>query len=155
MKTPEEANNQSVVKFVQELLLREPDRSLITPGLIAQKIDTILSAFPFWGEPLNREAVTDELIRRFSLLIGQDATLKNDAGHLPWLHASRKRDWRYWQRYRDWLERKLSYMVVDGLESTTDTILGQLEDPTRPGAWDRRGLVVGHVQSGKTATIRA
>lgn len=26
----------------------------------------------------------------------------------------------------------------------------QLEDPTREGAWDRRGLVVGHVQSGKT-----
>ena len=25
-----------------------------------------------------------------------------------------------------------------------------LEDPTRDGPWDRRGLVVGHVQSGKT-----
>ena len=27
----------------------------------------------------------------------------------------------------------------------------QLEDPARDGPWDRRGLVVGHVQSGKTA----
>ena len=31
-----------------------------------------------------------------------------------------------------------------------DTVLGLLEDPVRDGPWDRRGLVVGHVQSGKT-----
>ena len=27
----------------------------------------------------------------------------------------------------------------------------QMEDPNRDGPWDRRGLVVGHVQFGKTA----
>jgi hypothetical protein len=30
-------------------------------------------------------------------------------------------------------------------------ILGLLQDPTDEGAWNRRGLVIGHVQSGKTA----
>lgn len=30
-------------------------------------------------------------------------------------------------------------------------MLGLLEDPKREGPWDRRGLVVGHVQSGKTS----
>src|SRR3546814_7333406 len=57
---------------------------------------------------------------------------------------------RYWQRYREWLERQLSYKVVDALDASTDAILEQLEDPERKGIWDRRGLVVGHVQSGKT-----
>jgi hypothetical protein len=33
----------------------------------------------------------------------------------------------------------------------TDEILGRLEDPRRQGGWNRRGLIVGHVQSGKTA----
>src|SRR5262249_55376229 len=33
----------------------------------------------------------------------------------------------------------------------SDLILEKLEDPTRAGAWDRRGMVVGHVQSGKTS----
>jgi hypothetical protein len=37
------------------------------------------------------------------------------------------------------------------LDETTDQILEELEDPERDGPWDRRGLVVGHVQSGKTA----
>ena len=30
-------------------------------------------------------------------------------------------------------------------------ILGHLQDPKSEGKWDRRGLVIGHVQSGKTA----
>lgn len=54
------------------------------------------------------------------------------------------------QRYREWLERKLSFRAVEALDRSSDTILGLLEDPRRDGPWDRRGLVVGHVQSGKT-----
>lgn len=68
----------------------------------------------------------------------------------PWLNAARKREWRYWQRYREWLERDLSFTAVDALDRSTDSVLGLLEDPSREGSWDRRGLVVGHVQSGKT-----
>ena len=30
-------------------------------------------------------------------------------------------------------------------------IIERLEDPQRPGPWDRRGMVVGDVQSGKTS----
>src|SRR5206468_3300364 len=106
---------------------------------------------PRWGDGLNREAVMDELIRRFSLWIGQDSTMRNDEGHLAWLTAARKSEWRYWQRYREWLERKLSFKAVEALDKSTDRVLELLEDPTRDGSWDRRGLVVGHVQSGKTA----
>ncbi|AUG55279.1 Z1 domain-containing protein [Thalassospira marina] len=141
---------QKVIKFVQELLLDEGDKATITPVLIAKKIELVLKMNPRWGSGLNRDHVTDELIRRFSLWIGQDTLLANDAGHEAWLVASRKQEWRYWQRYREWLERKLSYKAVDGLDQSTDTVLGLLEDPLRKGRWDRRGLVVGHVQSGKT-----
>ena len=108
---------------------------------------------PKWGEGLDREAVTDELIRRFSLWIGQDTMLRSDDGHVQWLNAARQREWRYWQRYREWLERKLSFKAVEALDRSSDTILGLLEDPTRDGPWDRRGLVVGHVQSGKTGQL--
>lgn len=148
--TAAEEIRQRVVKFAQELLLDEEDRSAITPALIAAKIDMVVAMKPKWGEGLDRDAVTDELIRRFSLWIGQDTTLKNDSGHEPWLNADRKRDWRYWQRYREWLEGRLSWKAVEALDQSTDAVLGLLEDPVRDGPWDRRGLVVGHVQSGKT-----
>jgi hypothetical protein len=144
------ATDQIIVKFVQELLLNE-DRAAVTPALIGEKIDLVLAMNGKWREGHNRQAVTDELIRRFSLWIGQDATLQNNEGHKDWLNAARKQDWRYWQRYREWLERKLSIKAVEALDRSTDSVLALLEDPLREGAWDRRGLVVGHVQSGKTS----
>uniref|UniRef100_A0A831XEC5 Endonuclease n=1 Tax=Geobacter metallireducens TaxID=28232 RepID=A0A831XEC5_GEOME len=150
MNSATEGNGEKVVKFVQELLLDEPERSSITPALIGEKIGLVIRMNPKWEVGLDREWVTDELIRRFSLWIGQDTTLKNDTGHVPWLSASRKKEWRYWQRYREWLERKLSFTAVDALDRSTDRVLELLEDPLRDGPWDRRGLVVGHVQSGKT-----
>ena len=143
-------HQEKVVKLAQELLLDVPDRASITPAVIADKIDMIIKLNSKWGKDLNRDAVTDELIRRFSLWIGQDVILKSDSDHLPWVSAARKLKWRYWQRYREWLERKLSFTAVEALDDSTDKILGLLEDPLREGPWDRRGLVVGHVQSGKT-----
>ena len=150
MSPPLSETRQKVVKFVQELLLDEDDRTQITAALIGEKIDLVLGMRPKWGENLDRAAITEELIRRFSLWIGQDSILQNDTGHVAWLNNPRKKDWRYWQRYREWLERSLSYKAVDALDNSTDKVLSLLEDPKRPGVWDRRGLVVGHVQSGKT-----
>lgn len=139
-----------VIKFVQELLLDEENRTSITPALISEKIDMIVKMNPKWGIDLDKQAVTDELIRRFSLWIGHDTTLKSEIGHVHWLNSARKKDWRYWQRYEEYQERNLSAVVVEKLNDSTDAVLSLLEDPLRDGPWDRRGLVVGHVQSGKT-----
>lgn len=142
------ANALNVIKFAQTLL--KDDDAPATPSLIDAKIDLILQMNPKWAVDLDREHVADELIRRSSQWVGRDTTLKDNAGHDPWLTSGRKRDWRYWQRYREWMEPKLSEAATDGLDRATDHILGLLEDPLREGSWDRRGLVVGHVQSGKT-----
>ncbi len=147
-----ESNRNSVIKMVQELLLDEKEQSGINPAVIAEKIDLVLRIKPNWAVDLDREAVVDELIRRFSIWIGDDTSLRNNEGHEPWLNAERKRDWKYWQRYRELLEKELSWDVADKLDKSTDKIVGMLEDPMRPGTWSRRGLVVGHVQSGKTAS---
>jgi hypothetical protein len=149
-KTPGD-NWHRIVKFTQELLLDEEDSAAITPALISNKIDVVVSMKPAWGKGLDRTSVIDELIRRFSQWMGQDTALISKVGHQTWLDTARKRDWRYWQRYREWLEETLSWRAVDSLDRSTDNVLGFLEDPVRDEPWDRRGLVVGHVQSGKTA----
>ena len=140
-----------VVSLAQTMLLAERDKAGITPALIAEKVKfaavALASTYP---DGTDQEAAVTELIRRFSHWIGKDATLHDTEGHEPWLVAARKKDWRYWQRYQGFLERKLSVDVVAALDDSTDDILGLLEDPRREGSWDRRGLVVGHVQSGKT-----
>jgi len=150
MTSTEEETRQKLIKVVQELLLDEEDRTAITSDLIMEKINLVVRMHPKWGVNLDHSAVADELIRRFSMWIGRDTKLTDVAGHVRWLDAARKRDWRYWQRYRLWMDRKLSNRAVEALDESTDTVLGLLEDPAREGTWDRRGLVVGHVQSGKT-----
>jgi hypothetical protein len=149
MSEDDAKNLQAVISIAQTLLLKEKDRGAITPALIAGKVEVAAGLVATEGK-VDKPAAVGELIRRFSLWIGQDSTLVDDEGHVPWLVASRKKEWRYWQRYQGWLERGMSTTAVDGLGVSTDKILGLLEDPLRPGSWDRRGLVVGHVQSGKT-----
>lgn len=74
-------------------------------------------------------------------------------GYEPWLPARRAEIEPYfWERYRRLLtEQRFPNAVLQTLDQVTDRIVGLLEDPKREGEWDRRGMVVGHVQSGKTA----
>lgn len=146
-------NHSSVLSLAQTLIDVEKgkDSSAVTPSLIAEKVDFAVNLVVGAGSnEIDKEPIVLELIRRFSRWIGQDSTLSDNAGHEQWLNSARKKDWRYWYRYKTYLERKLSTIAVDALDESTDQILGLLEDPIREGAWDRRGLVVGHVQSGKT-----
>ena len=97
-----------------------------------------------------REAIKNELIRRSSRTVGKSVILTDKRDHVHWLNSERKENWKYWNRYREYMETSIPINAVIALDETTDDILSQLEDPTREGSWDRRGLVVGHVQSGKT-----
>ena len=76
-----------------------------------------------------------------------------ERGHLPWLDAARARiEPYYWNRYRQHLTQEgFPSSVVATLDEVTDRVLGLMQDPLRDGPWDRRGMVVGHVQSGKTS----
>ncbi|RKT49718.1 Z1 domain-containing protein [Azonexus fungiphilus] len=140
---------QGLVSIVQTTLAADMEKGAVTPTLIAEKVDFVAdNLYP--GKDIDRKAARDELIRRFSLWIGGATMLSDKTGHKDWLNASRRKDWRYWQRYRDFLESKMSVKAVDSLDEATNKILELLEDPLREGVWDRRGLVVGHVQSGKT-----
>ena len=57
----------------------------------------------------------------------------------------------YWDNYRRLLETRIKAdRPVRVLDESTDQVLASFENPARPGQWDRRGLVMGHVQSGKT-----
>ncbi|GAB1364014.1 Z1 domain-containing protein [Rhodobacter sp.] len=58
----------------------------------------------------------------------------------------------YWGRYRQLLFKKgLPKSVIDATDTVTDKVLDRLGNPRDMSPWSRRGMVVGHVQSGKTA----
>ena len=52
-----------------------------------------------------------------------------------------------------YLEDRMPGAAVESLERVVNDVLGRLEDPDRPECGIRRGLLMGHVQSGKTANF--
>lgn len=60
----------------------------------------------------------------------------------------------YWTHYANHLRHKGWDMdAVDSLNIATDRVVERLSDPTRSEIYSSRGLVVGYVQSGKTANF--
>ena len=56
----------------------------------------------------------------------------------------------YWNRYKKYLKKSLPDNVVRTIDLDTDLIMNNIENPNID-SFERYGMVVGHVQSGKTA----
>src|SRR5690606_15474245 len=56
-----------------------------------------------------------------------------------------------WNRYKLYMSKNDPSFPVNDLDDFTDKILDKCVNPKKQGSWDRRGMVVGHVQSGKTS----
>jgi len=98
----------------------------------------------------------DTIIRRLEVRFDTRMNVGNllvADGYTPWLDANRnKLDFYYWNRYKRLLpKKKFNREVINVLDIDTNNILDHLEDPLKVGKWTRKGLIVGHVQSGKTA----
>ena len=108
------------------------------------------------GEELSKQEtlkLITELESDFQTVIGSERELVGeDEGWSKWLPTRRGEiNWKYWDRYRKYMgQGRLPEDVLSRLDSSTDRVLGLMGNPHREGAWDRRGLVVGLVQSGKT-----
>lgn len=81
----------------------------------------------------------------------------SDGGPRPWF-----RDWDtsngyYWKRQQSFLRNTLhrADYEIDNLDLSSDRVLAHLENPCSPNHFNVRGLVIGHVQSGKTANFSA
>lgn len=61
----------------------------------------------------------------------------------------------YWRAFSDYLRasRSWSEESILSLDQTTTAVVERLADPTQSTAYQAKGLVVGYVQSGKTANI--
>lgn len=126
----------------------------LTREAIAASVDQVLT-MPMFAQVVDREQLIEELEQTFTVWSNDPTTLGNDDDHVPWLTQKRADvEWRFWNRYRLYMmqRQKLAPAAIETIEKVSDEVLGRIEDPDRPGPWDRRGLVMGNVQSGKTAT---
>lgn len=106
------------------------------------------------GGDIDADLLLRDIESSCSVWIDSWSVLESKEGHLAWLPDKRaKIEWKFWRRYQRYLEEEIGWspIIVNHLDELTDSILERLEDPGRQAPWDRRGMVVGSVQSGKTA----
>ena len=133
------------------LLLQEA--ASITEPVIHRHIENVEKMLGAKVE--NAEKLVRELMSKFNVWVdGNAAVLTDEKNHVVWLPDKKAEiKWHFWKRYKNYLRinEGFSRDVVNKLDTITDRIIGLLEDPERKGYWDRRGMVMGQVQSGKTA----
>ncbi|EKN4736850.1 hypothetical protein FG473_000379 [Yersinia enterocolitica] len=125
---------------------------------ISEKIRRLL-------EPLY--PVTDDEFDKIKRRLKEKVVVKMDLGtfitdkkhqHKSWLPARRADlDFYFWKRYKMYLEEVKGWnsRVTGSLDRVSDEIVDLLGDPKSSDSFQRRGLVLGDVQSGKTANYTA
>ena len=129
---------------------------LPTTERIATSATRVLTMLRDGGQAQNvgLEDVVREVESRCNVFVPASTHLEDLRGHHEWLADRRGAiEWRFWERYRRYLadSEDLEPQALRSLDDTTNDVLRFNEDPGRSGPWDRRGMVVGQVQSGKTA----
>lgn len=103
-----------------------------------------------------RDFVRDTLAKEQNVHLVPARVLVNDPNHPDWLNKLDRSAWYYWPMLRDFLLNQKGWEspFVRSLDDSSDKVLKQLAPPEKT-AFDVRGLVLGYVQSGKTANFTA
>lgn len=144
---------QNAIRTVRSLL---PSDGAVTMEQINEAIETVLQISMYLG--IDR----DELLRKvesiYNIRIEDYKIIEGTERRKHWLNEKKTLIWpqgetTFWTRYREYLETEKNFSpdVVNKQDTLTNRILDALFDPTGNVIIDKRGLVVGQVQSGKTS----
>lgn len=134
-------------------LMRTRKAGTLTKDIVREQAG--IAASLVGGGEIDTAKLVEDLLSRFDIFVQQASILIEDDAHKSWIAASDKSQWRFWSRCEKYLLGLLPEPVVHRLDEDTDRILDLLGNPAEAAAWDRRGLVVGEVQFGKTSNYSA
>lgn len=139
------------IKNIRQLL---SDSSSYTREEIEDAVDEVLKMKYFINE--NREMLVRRIEELYTIRQDEFRSIEKADENLPWLNEKRAElDFSngFWGRYREYLEIEKNFApeVINKLDRLTDSILDNLFDPSLKITINKKGLVVGQVQSGKTA----
>lgn len=142
--------NETARMISHSLLDHEKKTKEITEEIILSIIDKVSAIDIIPGQQINKEDLFEVLMSDLSIGQGSITSLIDDIE--PWLNNEKANiEFELWKRYKMYLENKDPSFPTASLDDFTDKILDKCVNPKQVGSWDRRGMVVGHVQSGKTS----
>lgn len=152
MEIIEKITNDVIYKLSKNPESKTPE---IIRQLIAFESDDPLNPVKLTSEQI--EHIAKEVEHQFGLTMEEGTLIVDDEDFEPWLHDKKTSEHfepYFWSRYEKLLlQNGFAPPVVSSIDNVTDKIVGRLGNPDKEGVWYRRGMVVGHVQSGKTANF--
>ena len=134
---------------IAHILLSKYNRRDVSIETIIDEVNNIYLMPAF--KDIDKEELISILVGDFEIH-AKEATLLVAEDIKPWLYEEKSKiKPELWNRYRIYMNQKDSSFPLDNLDDITDKILDKCVNPKTKGRWDRRGMVVGNVQSGKTA----
>jgi len=128
------------------------DKSSVSRDEIEAKVNQVLEMPDY--SICDRSQLIREAESIYKVRVDEYRIIEKEERRLPWLNGKRSEiDWNFWSRYRRYLQDDKNFApdTLNKLNRLTDRILDSLFDPTANIQIDKKGLVVGQVQSGKTS----
>lgn len=117
---------------------------------------TYITYMPLFKD-IDQSILKDLLLSLYTTKVDTFQILEGKERREPWLKAFKAAQlskWSFWARYKKYLAEKKSFApsVISHLDELTDKVLDKLFNPQQEDIIiSKKGLVVGQVQSGKTA----
>lgn len=130
-----------------DIVLLGPDSVETGSGTIARRLAVV--------DALGLSRAAEEAIRAV-IPVHQEGTIIISREFEPWYEEARhQRSSLYWDDYEKYLAevKKWPASSIITLDRSTNSVIERLTDPTRVEVKQTKGLVVGYVQSGKTANF--
>lgn len=146
---------RDIVTSLISALKHDVFESVPTHGEVRTKAELLAPAFGFSG---NLNPIVEKALTAITTTMESGVSLvQPDSSHdSEWIEKRPKIDWAYADAYFQHLTSlEWSDRISQSLRDVSEKMLGLLQNPMNDGPWDRRGLVIGDVQSGKTANYLA
>ena len=115
-------------------------------------------------DPSQKDYLSFIVLRSIGKTLTGQTQVLDSKDYEPWLNDNaipldkdRKINWLFFDDYQEYMTIDKGWsenLFTRSIDRDTTQILNRLMDPKTPGRWNRKGMVVGNVQSGKQEIIR-
>lgn len=149
--------NRIVTRLSSDLLTIKDYGQVITNEYIENRVDETLKelkqkipGFEYVDTDISR--LKFDLRNMFNVSVDEEMIVLSNPDAIRWFDNKKSTiNWKHWNSYKEMLlSQARAIDTVEKNEEVIDAILDYSSDPTLPGPWARKGLVMGNVQSGKT-----
>ncbi|MFC1901361.1 Z1 domain-containing protein [Chloroflexota bacterium] len=141
--------NNEAIRIIRIML---GSNTSVTRGEIEVKVNQLLEMPDF--SDCDKDQLIREIESIYNVRVDDYRIIEREDRRKPWLIERRASiDWGFWSRYKGYLQDEKNFApdTINKLDRLTDRILDGLFDPVENVQIDKKGLVVGQVQSGKTS----